>query len=589
VDSSAPPDAAPETSVQLRHWGRAASIGAVLILLIASISVVAIRYSRRQPAAVGAGVAAAPPRGIAVLPFENLGAAEQAYFAAGVTEEVTLQLAKVSALRVMSRNAVARFKDPAAQLTEMSRELGIGAVLTGTVRHSGPQVRVAVQLIAVPGGDTIWTEQYDRTLANIFDVQSDIAVRVVRALRASLAPAEQARIERAPTENTAAYELYLQQRRLSRGVPVQNEQGITLLRKAIELDGAFAVAHAELGQRLLFKSYLTGQEDALRAMEAARAAIANDPQLARGHHILGVAQANAGRPDEGRLAMQRALELDSNFWAAMVDLALLEVNAGRLDQAVTVGMRAWPLAPNVPNSYYHLSLSLIFLDEGIAERWLRAAAARFRLDDRGDGHRVPMMLAVLEMRRGNLAAADKHLREVVAAFPALSEPRVLLTELATYAGSSDATALADEAVQKWPLAHGWWLPYTARTLRAFLHVRAGEPERARVLLDQVLATNRKLIDEGDRSSAPWHENAAVHAMRGDRAAAVEAFERAVDAGLREVALEKFDPLLASLRAEPRFVAAIRRIERDVTQMRKRVDLSPIETWVQQGAPSDAVR
>ena len=105
-----------------------------------------------------------------------------------MTEEVTLQIAKISALRVMSRNAVARFKDPLAQLAEMTRELKIGAVLAGSVRHAGSQVRVSVQLLAAPSGETMWSEQYDRTLANIFDVQSDIALRVARALQASSRP-----------------------------------------------------------------------------------------------------------------------------------------------------------------------------------------------------------------------------------------------------------------------------------------------------------------------------------------------------------------------------------------------------------------
>ena len=81
----------------------------------------------------------------------------------------------------------------------MARDLGIGAVLTGSVRHAGSQVRVGVQLLAAPSGETMWSEQYDRTVANIFDVQSDIAVRVARALQASLAPEERARIQRVPT------------------------------------------------------------------------------------------------------------------------------------------------------------------------------------------------------------------------------------------------------------------------------------------------------------------------------------------------------------------------------------------------------
>ena len=213
------------------------------------------RGARSGPPPMGSSQA----RGIAVLPFENLGAAEQAYFAAGVTEEVTLQLAKVSALRVIGRSAVARFKDPAAQLQDMVRDLGIGAVVTGSVRHAGSQVRVGVQLLAAPSGETMWSEQYNRPVANIFDVQSDIAIRVTRALQASLAPEERQRIQRVPTENPDAYELYLQDRRLASNVPEQNQQGIDLLQKAIALDPQFASAYAVLAHRFVYKGTATAE------------------------------------------------------------------------------------------------------------------------------------------------------------------------------------------------------------------------------------------------------------------------------------------------------------------------------------------
>jgi len=276
----------------------------------------------------GSEPAAAPrARGVAVLPFDNLGDADQAYFAAGVTEEVTLQLAKVSSLRVMSRAAVLRFKDPAAQLSDMARDLGIGAVLTGSVRHAGSQVRVGVQLLAAPSGESLWSEQYDRTMSNIFDVQSDIAVRVTRALQASLAPAERQRIERPATGNSEAYELFLQQRRLPLAVPEQNQQGIDSLEKAIALDPQFALAYAVLAQRQVFKGYIYGRDEFLRGIEAGRQAVRLDPQLARGHYGLANALMASGQVDEARLSMQRAIELDNNYSAAMQDLSLLELNA----------------------------------------------------------------------------------------------------------------------------------------------------------------------------------------------------------------------------------------------------------------------
>ena len=373
------PSARPASRPVLRRrrvsFSVAAAVATVAVIGVAG----AFWYSRTPRSSSNLPAASSPQRahGIAVLPFDNLGEADQAYFAAGVMEEVTLHLAKVSALRVMSRNAVARFKDPSAQLAEMTRELNIGAALTGSVRHAGSQVRVGVQLLAAPGGETLWSEQYDRTINNIFDVQSDIAVRVARALQASLAPEERARIQRPPTNDTAAYELYLKQQPLSSNIPTQNAEGLRMLDEAITLDPRFALAHAARSRRLNSRGNSTGLDDYTAAVAAARTATSLDPQLARGHYALGTALSKLGQIDEARLALQRAIELDTNYAFAIADLALIELNAGRLDQAMYWARRALPLAPNVTSSYYQLVNVWLFFDPEGAERLATAAIRRF--------------------------------------------------------------------------------------------------------------------------------------------------------------------------------------------------------------------
>ena len=554
--------------------------GTVAMLALAAVSIVVatgIWYSMKARSGTSSLVAIPPARGIAVLPFDNLGGPDQSYFTTGMTEEVTSQLSKISALRVMSRSAVARFKDPAAQLAEMTRELNIGAVLAGSVRHDGSHVRVSVQLLAAPSGEVLWTEQYDRTVSNIFDVQSDIALRVARALQLSLPPQERARIERLPTSNTAAYELYLKQRGLSTGVHERNAEGIRLLDEAIALDPRFALAHATRARRLRFSGNRTGRNDYLAAVAAAQKALAIDPQLAEAHYQFGMAVYHLGQVDEARQAIQRAIELDSNHYTAMQDLAIMEVNLGRLDQAVYWAQRALPLAPNVSASYYTLGLALTVLDEPLAERLLTSAARRF------PGGSGPLsLLAVIDLRRGHAAAGLDRARMIEAATPGFAGTWALVNELTVYAGASDAEQRLDAAVKTFPGMRGYWASYTPRTLRAFLFMRAGQPERARPLIDAALAENRKVIEDGDHSNLPLYEDAALQLMLGNRESALDLFDKAVDAGLPDNVFPKVDPLLAGMREEPRFLASLTRMDRILAGMRRRVDLTAVAQLVPAG-------
>jgi tetratricopeptide (TPR) repeat protein len=372
-------------------------------------------------------------------------------------------------------------------------------------------------------------------------------------------------------------------------VPARNQQGIALLQKAIALDPQFALGYAVLAHRLVFKGNVEGRTEYLRGVEAGRNAVRIDPYLARGHYGLALALNRTGRVEDARLSMQRAIELDGSSAQAMWDLGFLELNAGRLDQATYWTMRAWPLAPNVPTSWYHLALSLIFLDPALAERWVDAGLARFKSDNPSSVVRLVMQRGILALRRGDHAAAVAQVRDAVRLSPDYYGARSLLAELATYAGTADAEALVDAAVKESPSGRGWWQAYTPRTLRAYLYMRGGRPDRARPLLEAVLDINQKAIDDGDRSGKPWEENVAVHAMLGDREAALNAWERAVEIGFFEAKIDVYDALIAPVKDDPRFIAALDRVRRRTAEMRGRVDLTIIDEWIARGAPTTAVR
>jgi tetratricopeptide (TPR) repeat protein len=189
------------------------------------------------------------------------------------------------------------------------------------------------------------------------------------------------------------------------------------------------------------------------------------------------------------------------------------------------------------------------------------------------------LIAVIELRRGHAAAGFERMRAVEAKNPGNAGTTALANELAVYAGAPDAVQRLEAAVKTFPAMRGWWAPYTSRTLRAHLFMRAGQPERARPLIDAALANIRKAVEDGDRSHVPPYEEAALQLMLGHREVALELFDKAIDAGALEGEFPKVDPLMAGIRHEPRFLASLARIERMLAEMRQRVDFSGLEELV----------
>src|SRR5437762_12758000 len=169
------------------------------------------KITSAPPGATASNVAAPiPEKSIAVLPFENLSAEkENAYFADGVQDEVLTNLDKVADLKVISRTSVIQYRNAATRnLREIAQQLGVAHVLEGSVQRAGGRVRVSAQLIDARTDMHLWAERYDRDLADVFAIQSEIAKTIADQLQAKISPSEKAAIEKAPTTDLAAFDLY---------------------------------------------------------------------------------------------------------------------------------------------------------------------------------------------------------------------------------------------------------------------------------------------------------------------------------------------------------------------------------------------
>src|SRR5690242_12751707 len=215
---------------------------------------------------------------ICVLPFANMsGDTEQEYFSDGISEDITTDLSKVSALAVTARNTAFQFKGQSVDVGDIARKLGVSHVLEGSVRKAGGRVRITAQLIDGATGDHVWAERYDRDLSDIFALQDEISEAIVHALKLKLVPEEKKAIEQRGTEKVEAYNVYLMARQeyvaALAGDARRYHALIRLCQRATEIDPNYAQAWAlmALGQNWLREVHGVESDGGLAAAERALA------------------------------------------------------------------------------------------------------------------------------------------------------------------------------------------------------------------------------------------------------------------------------------------------------------------------------
>lgn len=275
----------------------------------------------------GAAADNPPPNSIAVLPFLNLSAdTADEYFSDGVTEEIITALSRLRDLRVVSRSATFRYKGRGVDPREVGRDLGVGTILEGSVRKEGDRIRITAQLIDVADGFHIWSENYDRRYADIFEVQDDVATRIADALQLNLTESEAASLRRRPTDNLEAFELYSKARaQFYKYTPEGNAAALSLYERALAIDPDYALALAGLSlcqSQYINSGWSEDPEWLSRAEANARRALEIDPQLAEAHFALGFVYEQRSRKlrsqeprrwyDSMAESMSKALALNPN-------------------------------------------------------------------------------------------------------------------------------------------------------------------------------------------------------------------------------------------------------------------------------------
>jgi serine/threonine protein kinase len=281
-----------------------------------------------------------PIKAIVVLPFENLsGDPEQEYFVDGMTDALSAELGKIKALRVISRTSAMHYKDTDKVIPEIVKELGVDAVIEGSVLKAGNDVRVTAQLVDGRTDAHLWSDNYTGTLTNILALQSQVTLAIAREIEVTLTPEEEVRITRTEPVNPEAYEAYLRGFFFFEKLTEESfETAADYFKQAIEVEPDYAEAYAWLAAAYCVPSlwgYATPHESFARAKTAVNTAIRLDETCAAAHHVGGwISLYYDWDWKKAKLSLERAIELNPNYRYGYHALAWYLVVAGRFDEAI---------------------------------------------------------------------------------------------------------------------------------------------------------------------------------------------------------------------------------------------------------------
>ena len=331
----------------------------------------ATRLSAATPAAT---------KSMAVLPFVNMSAdPENEYFTDGIAEEIINALSKVQALRVASRTSSFAFKGKNQDIRQVGEALNVGTVLEGSVRKAGTKLRVTAQLVNVTDGYHLWSERYDRELQDVFAIQDEIAGNIVRALRVVLSDAEKRAIEKAATDNVAAYDYYLRGRQFFHQF---RRTGIQFARRmferALEIDPGYVLAYAGAADccSFLYMYWDASKANLETADSYSRKALELDPESAEAHASRGLVESLSRRYEEAEREFARAIQLNSKLYEAHYFSGRTFFQQGKYEAAVAAFQEAMRVRPED----YQCAMLISLPYDGLGRREEKESALRHGLE-----------------------------------------------------------------------------------------------------------------------------------------------------------------------------------------------------------------
>ena len=501
------------------HGRRNALIAGAGAVILAGLALVFVRLRSRAVPHPPQSAAKRTISSIAVLPLDNYsGDPNQEYFSDGMTDELTTDLATISALRVISRGSVMQYKGAHRPPTPViARALNIDAVVEGSVMRIGDKVRITAQLIDAPADRHLWAKSFERDSRDVLALQDELALAIAKEINVQLTPNEQTRLTSAPVVNPEAHDAYLKGRYFYGRPSDENlKKAIAQFAEAVGLDPNFAPAYSGLSDAYqwagLNEGVYTATESMLEAKAAAEKAIQLDDSSAEAHTSLGQFRAFyefdwAGCESE----IHRAFALNPNYAFAHDQFGVVLALQGRLDEASAEGKLAAELDPLSPE---------ILLDTVFALAW-----------------------------QGNYEAAMEQANRAVDLDPAFFLPRFAQGWINIAAGKiGDAIPELQKAnvIESPPFVAGWL---------GYAYGVTGDRTRAMAVIEEL---NRKSL----HGYVPPFNLAIVYLGMGDSGRAMDYLEQAYSEHSQWLCWLKMDRIFDPLRKEPRFIALMKKVHLD---------------------------
>jgi TolB-like protein/Tfp pilus assembly protein PilF len=553
----------------LDHWklARRLAIAAGLIGIAAAAFALFPRWQDRTASQSG-GPANIPPKSIAVLPFRNLSEEkENAFFADGIQDDLVTSMARIKDLKVVSRGSVSSYRDLSGRkLRAIAQELGVGAVLEGSVRRTANRVLVNVQLIDATTERQIWSDRYDRTLKDSIALQGEVAAEIATALAAKLTPEEKAQVEAKLTNNPDAYVVYLRGREFQMRPEVSRDNYVAAeqcYKHAVALDPRFALAHARLAEILEGRHGLFDHEPALlaEARSHAEEALRFDPHCGQAHMVMAYILSRSVKSIERDKAIKEevdsALRLVPNDGYLVMIAALFQTDMGWLEETEATFQRAIEINPREPKVFYNYAYMLTTKGDVAKARW----ASDRSLELAPDSVFFRLFRAIQEFRwTGEVARTKKFLAEI----PAGKDPDGRVTAAHCTAALYERNfpealrLLAACPSERLPFLYGGFGPMVPKGfVEGMIHFYSGNNERAYTALDSVRSILEVEAKENPGDEEAHQYLAMAYAAMGWKDAALAENARNTDglskawlfarAGERDAALRQLDQLPAKER------------------------------------------